>query len=195
MKLALNDSGQIDYDQLEEKDTLADLLEAIDVFIEDNPLPCRQCQNGCCRKPWAVEVDNVSVRWLSNLAGISKDEFVDEMLEIKENKYLDFDQYVMKKQTSLCPFVSDFNRCQVYESRPLICRLYTCAPKSPRYNQLREAAAATYLQALVFEQIIRNHNLGPAQLSNLTENPALFSQNYQLSLQKILDYAADEGWI
>jgi len=186
MKLALNNSGQIDYDQLEEKDTLADLLEAIDLFIEDNPLPCSQCQNGCCRKPWAVEVDNVSVRRLSDLAGISQAAFVDEMLELKENKYLDFDQYVMKKQTSLCPFVSDFNRCQVYESRPLICK---------RYNQLREAAAATYLQALVFEQIIRNHNLGPAQLSNLTENPALFSQNYQLSLQKILDYAAGEGWI
>ena len=195
MKLFYNESGQIDYETLEQDASLCGLLQAIDIFIDKNPLPCSQCQDGCCRKSWAVEVDNVSVRRLSTEAGISRSEFVSKMLDLEENKSLDFDQYVMKKQTAHCPWVTESNRCRIYQSRPLICRLYTCSAKSLRYNQLREASAATFLQALVFEQIIDNEKPSASQLEYFAKNPALHAPDYNIELQKIIDYAVDEGWI
>lgn len=195
MKLFFNEAGQIDYDAFDNGTTLDDLLQAIDIFIDNHPLSCGQCQNGCCRKPWAVEVDNVSARRICADTRMSQADFFDDMVEIDENKHLDFDQYVMKKQTPHCPWVTESNRCRVYQSRPLICRLYTCSLKSLRYNQLREASAATFLQALVFEQMINNQNPSASQIDYYKKNPALYARDYSIELQKIIDYALEEGWI
>ena len=195
MKLFFNESGQLDYDTIGDTDTLADLLQAVDLFIDRHPLSCSRCENSCCRKPWAVEVDNVSVRRLCADHKIPQSELISSMLETDENKHLDFDQYIMKKQSAHCPWLSEMNRCRIYQSRPLICRLYSCFPKSQRFNQLREASAATFLLALVFEQLIDQQQPSERQLEYYQKNPALNALDYKVGLQKILDYALDEGWL
>ena len=123
MQLFFNQLSQIDYKPEDLSSSLNDLLQAIDEFIEKHPLACNQCQTGCCRKPWAVEVDNVSVNRQSNAIGCSKSAYIDQYLVLDENRYFDFDQFVMKKQTPHCPWVSPDNRCIIYSSRPLICRV------------------------------------------------------------------------
>ena len=70
-----------------------------------------------------------------------------------------------------------------------------CSPKSVRYNQLREAAAATFLQALVFEHIIDSQETTPDQRRYFARNPALNATDYSMKLQTIIDYAYNEGWL
>lgn len=192
MNVCLNGDGQVDCRGMDGQTTVQDLLDAVDRFLAEHPLPCDRCAESCCKKHWAVEVDNVAARRLAGEGNVAA--FVRSRLKTKWNYALDFRQYVLRKQGA-CPFVSQENRCSVYAARPLICRLYVCSPRSERYDSLRGAVAATYLQALVFEQNMREKQLSEKTLRKYRRNPALGAIEYRLTLSEIIKYGYRMGWV
>ena len=194
MKLLLDVEGKVNYDNINKNTTVKEVLDAIDIFLEHNSLPCNECEESCCKKSWSVEIDNVCVNRLSDWKDEVALDFVQEKLVKKRNYCRDFDQYVLNKKAD-CNFITETNLCTIYENRPIICRLYICIAKSYRYNVIRELIGSTYLKALVFEEKIRNNNFTEKTINKYKKNPAVFAKEYNISLAKIFDYAEYEGWI
>ncbi|WP_234124001.1 YkgJ family cysteine cluster protein [Clostridium hydrogenum] len=189
MKLILDSEGKINYDNIDKNSTVKDLLDAIDLFLKNNQLPCDKCEESCCKKSWSVEMDNVCVNRLAEGDNKLANEFVKNKLVKKRNYYREFDQYVVNKDKE-CIFITDENLCTIYDKRPIICRLYICSAKSYRYNVIRELIGSTYLKALILEDEIRNNNT-----DNYEKNPVLFAKEYDILLEDIFDYAEEEGWL
>ena len=194
MDLTINTEGRVDYDQISESTTVQDLLDAVDFFLRDNPLPCAACGDSCCKNPWSVEVDNVSVRRLCRGDERRTTEFIRDKLVRKTNRIHEIEQFVLKKDGA-CLFVTEANLCLVYEHRPLICRLYLCNPKSYRYNVLRQIIGSTFLSALVLEAGLREPKPSRLTKRGRRENPAVYAGDYTVLLADILDYAQSQGWL
>jgi Fe-S-cluster containining protein len=193
MRLYLDPSGKVDYDEIPDNATVQDLLDAVDTFLVAHPLPCNDCPESCCKKVWAVEVDNVAARRLAGGGDEALAVFVREKLVLKRNRAMGFNQYVLNKKM-LCTYVTQGNRCAAYAKRPVICRLFICAPKSYRYNQTRELIAATFLQALVMEENKRSKQLSERTIRRYRQNPALFAVDYAMKLKDVFAYARRMGW-
>lgn len=194
MKLLFDGEGKVNYDKIAKNTTVKDVLDAIDIFLNNNPLDCNGCEESCCKKSWSVEMDNVCVNKLSNWDNEAASNFVQEKLVKKRNYYRDFDQYVLDKKTD-CNFITETNLCTIYEERPVICRLYICSARSYRYNVLRELIGSTYLKALVLEEKIRKNDFPEQTIDKYKRNPAVFAKEYDILLEEIFDYAEDEGWL
>ena len=194
MKLLLDIEGKVNYDKITDYSTVQDLLDAIDIFLNDNTLPCERCEESCCKKSWSVEMDNVCVNRLCNWDGEATRDFIQDKLVRKENISIGFDQYVLKKEIN-CNFITMTNLCTIYEKRPIICRLFICSAKSYRYNVIRELIAATYLEALVIEEKMRNNNFAQKMVTQYRRNPAVFAKDYNILLDDIFYYAQEEGWL
>lgn len=194
MKLFFDTDGKVNYDKISKNTTVNDLLDAIDIFIENNPLPCDNCEESCCKKNWAVEIDNICVNRLSNWDDSLSVNFVNEKLVKQKNYSKEFDQYVLKKEKD-CNFITKSNLCTIYEERPIICRLYICSDKSNRYNMLRELIGSTFLKALVLENKIKNNNFTQKTINKYKKNPAVFAHDYNILIDDIFNYSEDEGWL
>ncbi|AVK46772.1 MULTISPECIES: YkgJ family cysteine cluster protein [Clostridium] len=194
MKLLFDGEGKVNYDKIAKNTTVKDVLDAIDIFLNNNPLDCNGCEESCCKKSWSVEMDNVCVNKLSNWDNEAASNFVQERLVKKRNYYRDFDQYVLDKKTD-CNFITETNLCTIYEERPVICRLYICSARSYRYNVIRELIGSTYLKALVLEEKIRKNDFPEQTIDKYKRNPAVFAKEYDILLEEIFDYAEDEGWL
>lgn len=194
MKLLLDVDGKVNYDNINKNTTVKEVLDAIDIFLDNNTLPCNECGESCCKKSWSVEIDNVCVNRLSDWKDEVALNFVREKLVKKRNYCRDFDQYVLNKKTD-CNFITETNLCTIYENRPIICRLYICIAKSYRYNVVRELIGSTYLKALVLEEKMRNNNFTDEIINKYKRNPAVFAKEYNISLEEIFNYAEDEGWL
>ncbi|BCZ45976.1 hypothetical protein psyc5s11_20430 [Clostridium gelidum] len=194
MKLLLDVEGKVNYDNINKNTTVKEVLDAIDIFLDNNSLPCNECEESCCKKSWSVEIDNVCVNRLSDWKDEVALDFVQEKLVKKRNYCRDFDQYVLNKKTD-CNFITETNLCTIYENRPIICRLYICIAKSYRYNVIRELIGSTYLKALVLEEKMRNKSFTDKTINKYKRNPAVFAKDYDISLEEIFNYAEDEGWL
>jgi Fe-S-cluster containining protein len=194
MRLILDTDGKVNYDEININTTVYEVLEAVNTFLKDNPLPCNKCIDSCCRKSWSVEMDNVCVNRLSGWKDEVAVEFVKDGLIKKKNYYRDFTQFVLKKETH-CNFITEKSLCSIYNERPIICRLYMCTSKSYRYNVVRELIASTYLKALVLEDKMRNNNFTERTIKKYRRNPAVFAEDYDISLAAIFNYAQEEGWL
>ncbi|GKU24947.1 YkgJ family cysteine cluster protein [Clostridium folliculivorans] len=194
MKLLFDSEGKVNYDKLDKDTTVEDILKAIDIFLNSNPLPCEDCEESCCKKAWSVEIDNICVNRISNWNNEDSSDFVRQRLVKKRNYYREFDQYVLNKEKN-CHFITEENYCTIYEQRPIICRLYICIDKSYRYNVVRELIGSTYLQALIFEEEMRNNSISEDLIKEYKRNPAVFAKGYDIALNDILNYAEEEGWL
>ncbi|NMF05693.1 YkgJ family cysteine cluster protein [Clostridium beijerinckii] len=194
MKLLFDDEGKVNYDKITKNTTVKDVLDAIDIFLSNNPLDCNGCEESCCKKSWSVEMDNVCVNKLSKWDNEAASNFVQEKLVKKRNYYRDFDQYVLDKKTD-CNFITETNLCTIYGERPVICRLYICSERSYRYNVIRELIGSTYLKALVLEEKMRKNDFPEQTIDKYKRNPAVFAKEYNILLEEIFDYAEDEGWL
>lgn len=194
MKVVLDIEGKVNYDEMTGASTVQDLLDAIDVFLEDNILSCDKCKESCCKTSWAVGVDNISANRLCNWDDQEVSNFIQNKLVLKENLLREFDQYVLEKETN-CIFVTEANLCSVYDKRPVICRLFMCSPKSHRYNVIREIIGATCLEALVTEEKMRKVSFTEKEVDIYRRNPAVLAKDYNILLYDIFEFAQKEGWV
>ncbi|MBK1811922.1 YkgJ family cysteine cluster protein [Clostridium sp. YIM B02505] len=194
MNLLFDSEGKVNYDKINKETTVKDVLEAIDIFLNNNPIPCDTCKESCCKKAWSVEMDNVCVNRISNWDERCASDYVKKKLVKKRNYYREFDQYVLDKEKN-CHFITEENYCTIYEQRPIICRLYICIDKSYRYNVVRELIGSTYLKALIFEEEMRTSKLSDELIKQYKRNPAVFAKGYDISLNDIFNYSEEEGWL
>jgi len=116
MNLIFDAEGKVNYDKINKNTTAKDVLDAVDVFLNNNPLDCNGCEESCCKKAWSVEMDNICVNKISNWNDEVALEFVQEKLVKKRNYCRDFDQYVLNKKTN-CNFITETNLCTIYEDK------------------------------------------------------------------------------
>lgn len=185
---------KLNYDKITGETTVQDLLDAIDLFLSDHPLSCEKCGESCCKKSWSVEMDNVCVNRLCSRDEDAISKFIQEKLVKKKNHFLEFDQYIFKKEQNCC-YVTEGNLCTIYGQRPLICRLYVCSAKSHRYNVIRELTGAAYLKALVLEEKMRRNEFTKRTVNRYRRNPAFLAKDYHIRLADIINYAQEEGWL
>jgi len=194
MILFPDSEGKLNYDKITVDSTVQDLLDAIDLFLNDHPLSCDKCRESCCKKTWAVEMDNVCVNRLCSRDEEAISRFIQNKLVKTKNHFLEFDQYIFKKEQNCC-YVTDSNLCTIYGQRPLICRLYVCSAKSRRYNVIRELIGAAYLRALILEEKMRSNDFTKSTIHRYRRNPAFSAKDYHIRLADIVDYAQEEGWL
>jgi Fe-S-cluster containining protein len=194
MKIFVDKDGKVNYDKVCKDETVKDVLQAMDEFLNNNPLPCDKCEESCCKKSWSVEMDNVCVNGICNWNNKTALEYVRNRLVKKKNYYREFFQFVLDKEKN-CTYIDESNRCIIYEKRPIICRLYICSDKSFRYNMLRELIGSTYLRALVLENRINSNNFTERTIKKYKKNPAVFAEDYDILLEEIFKYAREEGWL
>jgi Fe-S-cluster containining protein len=194
MRLFTDSKGKLNYDKITSDSTVQELLDAIDVFLSDHTLSCDKCGESCCKKSWAVEVDNVFVNRLCKRDNDEIGHFIQDKLVKTKNHFKEFDQYIFKKELNCC-YVTESNLCTIYRQRPLICRLYVCCSKSHRYNVIRELTGAAYLKALVLEEKMRKNNFTNRTVRKYRRNPAVSAETYDIPLAGFINYALDEGWL
>lgn len=194
MILFPDSEGKLNYSKITSESTVQDLLDAIDLFLSSQPLSCNKCRESCCKKSWAVEMDNVCVNRLCHRDEDAISSFIRGKLVKTKNHFLEFDQYIFKKGQNCC-YVTDGNLCMIYEQRPLICRLYVCSAKSRRYNMIRELTGAAFLKAFILEEKMRRNKFTKRTVNRYRRNPAFLAEDYHIRLADILNYAQEEGWL
>jgi Fe-S-cluster containining protein len=145
--------------------TVADLLIAMQSPADDPGVlkpfhkqryaRCAGCVNNCCKHN-NITVDLVAAEELAETLGLSLQRFAREYLSF--NPDLPFPELRRRP----CPFLLA-NRCTVYQSRALICRLYLCTPMTDRLEQLRSAVSFAGEAAL--RQRLVELGLAPANWS------------------------------
>lgn len=190
MRLFMDNDGKVNFDAIFRDTTVNDLLNGVDEFLGSNIQSCEKCRESCCTKPWSFGFDNVCVKRLAGKNSEAVSSFVKENLIPKENIIKEFDQFVLDKHRK-CHYITEANRCRIYDKRPIICRLYTCIPKSNRYNLIREITGAVFLEALVIEEEIKSEDESKQHFVN----PAVNAEDYNILLSDIIEYACETGWL
>lgn len=181
MKIFLNDNKEIDYVELNSTTTVQDLLNAIDEFLEANPLDCEHCKERCCKR-YAIEVDNVFVR--ANCRG-NDDRFIDTKLK--------YDQKLNKFCTNgkkYCRYLNGLEKCDLYKTRPLICRLYMCYSYSKHYLLLQSLISHVFTTALMVEWGARvtGKSVMDVEPTPIT-NPVVNADDYSIRIQEIMPWS------
>lgn len=177
MKVFLNEKGEVDFTGVNGETTVQELLDAIDVFLEEHPVNCHKCKGDCCKK--RIAVDNIFVK--RNCRG-NLMRFAEQKLELKDS------QLFLKRKIA-CKFLTGLNKCDIYNTRPLICRLYMCFPYSKQYELLEGLLVRVFTMALVHEAA-ETQVSDPRELEkNATAtNPVLYADDYNLSLKSIISW-------
>lgn len=83
---------------------------------------CATCVNKCCSQPldW-VYVTEHEIRKIEAESGVSRDKFIEPIRN-------DINGLTFQTLQLPCQFLDETGRCGVYESRPLICRLFPFYP-------------------------------------------------------------------
>ena len=85
---------------------------------------CKACENKCCSQPYdSVYLTTKEIAVLEAASGLKQEEFV--VSRTNQNTGHSF-----RSLTLPCKFLdSDTGQCTVYESRPLVCRLFPFYPE------------------------------------------------------------------
>lgn len=78
-------------------------------------IDCTRCAN-CC-KALRVKLDAEDIRRISDHLAKTADEFVNEYLELDENREF-------RIRVKPCPFLGEDDHCSIYDVRPTLCREY-----------------------------------------------------------------------
>jgi len=184
MKLFLNKQDYVDYDIIEKDDTVQDYLTAIEKFLEENPVPCHMCVNGCCDRGLYIMVDNVAIKRIAK----SKEE--DYVQFIKENAVINEDLFYLKNIGKSCLFLNENKKCNIYTLRPLVCQVYMCKNVTDRHYLLKHLITHIFGAAGVFEYLLLTQK---RKIMNTPikykKNPAIFAESYKdVKIIDILDY-------
>lgn len=180
MILFINNNNELDYKR-ELSDSVQDLLDAIDNYIEDNSLPCTVCTDNCCKRKWDIQIDEVFVK---NNAK-NRDWFIEKYLTVTKRN-----DFVFNKKGT-CKFLNGNNRCEVHSTRPLCCRMYTCYNESKRLELLKGLVCSAYYFAFSYNYIyLKNKDeIDKDVIEDWKLNPAFLTGDYFVKIDPILKWA------
>ncbi|MBD3228473.1 MAG: hypothetical protein GF329_09815 [Candidatus Lokiarchaeota archaeon] len=109
-----------------------DLKRNITKRIKNSKFICKNC--GLCCKTAEIMLSSREIGGISYALGIEKNEFIEKYLQKKKiNKIkkiygrtykITGECYVIKKsKNAICPFLKK-NKCNIYDFRPIVCRLF-----------------------------------------------------------------------
>ena len=131
MKFYFNEKHKLSIKNYNKDDTVENFLEANQNLLNENPLPCFQCNTNCCQAGWDIELDIVFInRWTAH-KNLSWLEVFNA--EVRENK---MGRPVLKYDP--CRFLDSQGHCTIYNIRPFICRGYTCYQEGRDYQFMRD---------------------------------------------------------
>ena len=168
-------NGRVDLDQLGKDTTVAELLEAHELFCRLRPDLCTACGGKCCKYS-RIWVDNVFFRLHRELR---------EDMELRENGE------VLWQDSEHCRFQEEGGRCSRHRApRPLVCQLFFCDEKAAEYYvRLVQCLLETYHWAVMYENTLAR--LGPDirqvyPLRNACANPVCNKRDYATPVYDIL---------
>jgi len=192
VKLFLNEKDYVDYDIVKKEDTVQDFLDAIETFLEENPIPCHICVNNCCTRGLSVMADNVFIKRISKIRRETYEEFVRREVEIKKKNL-----FFLKKKGPACRYLNKHGRCNIHKDRPIVCHFYICKNITDRHYLLRSMIIETLGAAATFEFYLKTQKRRIMNAPTVyKKNPAIFAESYEdIRILDILDYLVEANAI
>lgn len=187
-----NNCNKLKVKNINSADTVQDYLDALDEYLKREPLPCRECNNNCCKRSnWSIAVDNVYFlkKTKNNIHNIDKF-FKRECYQISKNKNLMPHYSIKNPFKSSCKDLNGLNQCSIYNNRPLVCRTYTCIKKDDKLELMSNLISETAKFAFSYNCVyIRTGNLFFKEYYE--KNPFYNKYDYNVPIKEILEYAAE----
>jgi len=163
-------------DKINVSDTVEDFIFEIETFCRNaySMQICKNCTQVCCKSD-DVWIDNVFYRKYKNSdIGTRFDRTTDDYVKLRTDG-------------NACNFLQKNGQCSIYQTRPLICRIFLCNEGRETYFYgIMNAINYTYTDALHKEFLYKQKELDINKLSN---NPALFAKNYETTILQCVDFA------
>lgn len=185
-----NGENEISCDGLTSTSSVGELADAVVAFCRSH-IDCAACRETCCAG-LAVYPDHV---FLSRLLQLARPALSDPELAALPCRLLRFDPVAGKwllppKANGRCPFLSHSNRCTIYASRPLVCRLHICGDIVPAFRQLKDRIYLAYHDALRLKMLpYAGGQYTPTAAARQTLNPVLHDSGYNVSIRAICIWA------
>ena len=161
LKLFFNQENEVDISGLNNKSTVQDFFDGVDEFFTENPLPCDECKQNCCKGRFKINMDSISAKKISK----GKVERIIPKLFVNagENKL----EIFMVAGNKKCRHLNGLSRCLIYQERPASCRTYICIPKSICYKILDAAIVAELhhaMRAEFLDVVIKDRTTPPGAI-------------------------------
>lgn len=184
MRFIFNADHLLDIVELSPTDSIQSICDTLQSFLDENPLNCDSCRNSCCRL-FPIRPDNVFIKKTFPRTKIQN------VLAFKDRQYTM--PFIEDSQGLLCEYNCS-GKCSIYQTRPVICRLYTCLPVTEKWSSLLDIIAQSYKNALeyeIMEQTVKSiGNRGVMlDLPEERSNPALYADDYAVQIGEILNWA------
>ena len=189
MKIYKNDNV-LKVKDIKSTDTVQDYLDALESYLKEEPLPCHECKDNCCKRNWSIAIDNVYFLNKTNNNPYNKEKFFKrECFQIFKNESL-VPHYSIKNPTkSSCKDLNGLNRCTIYENRPLVCRTYTCVAKDNKLELMSNLITETAKYAFSYHYIyLKTEDL--FFKDSYENNPFYNINSYNIPIKNILEYAS-----
>lgn len=172
-------------------DTVQDYLDALDMYLKSEPLPCEECRNNCCKRSgWSIAIDNVYFLKKVNNSSYNMDKFFKrECFQISKSE-TSMPHYSIKHPfKSSCKDLNGLNQCNIYKNRPLICRTYTCIKKDDKLELMSNLIGETAKYAFSYNYVyLKTGEIFFKELYE--ENPFYNKYDYNLLIKDVLKYAS-----
>lgn len=191
MEIYLNNEHKVDYKGITENTSVQDLINAVIEYANTREKQCANCKATCCKQGpyWQINVDNVCVKKNAGFKEDNIERFINNKLVTNQNH-----MYILKKIKS-CRFLNGFNKCSIYDKKPICCTLYLCDKLSEEYNLLRNLTGYSFEAALVYEELIKMELKAGISMESINkyfekelQNPAYGAKDYDIPLIKVLNW-------
>ena len=171
--------------------TLADFLEALDLFSQDYLADCRGCDGCCYERAPLIAADIPALAALLPASDYPAHAVCTVFAELIIDKRGTADIYLRRGYNSGCCLLDQGNKiCSAHMSRAFVCRSHFCIPRSLPFENFREEIVNDGENALIRLLIAEEENgapaLGKQKLKTLL-NPEDFPPNPQSGKQSYAD--------
>lgn len=169
--------------------TVADLMDALDFFAQQNLEDCKGC-DGCCRE--RAPLIAADIRRLSALLPTSPypaHQVCEAFADLTIKKGVSDIVFKRHKKTNACMHLDPATRCcRIWPQRAFVCRSHFCLPRSDKIERLRQDIVNAGINELTRLLLAEEAN-GAAPLGRRPLAKQLSAADYEENLQKgLTDY-------
>ncbi|MFW6238016.1 MAG: YkgJ family cysteine cluster protein [Bacillota bacterium] len=192
MKIFENQKKKMHFSGLNRQTTVCDFLDAQAEYLAAEPLDCPVCSDNCCRRDWNLQLDIVFFnRLVRDQNQLTPRKIAEKFIRLNPLQRPVFKEFP-------CLFLQENGRCQIYKSRALTCRLYTCREESEEYSKLKNILILSLNIPLAVKYLSLKHDISIQKAATHFElaEPALLpieATNYRIRISELI--AAARGFL
>lgn len=189
MNVFINNQGELTCSGLDANNTVTDLINAVMDFCKMH-INCTDCTQTCCAG-LTVYPDHVFLYRLLRLSrqSLSRQDLMDLPIRVMRYDPVAGRWFLLQRNNGRCLFLSQTNRCMIYEARPLVCRLHVCGNIESGLRKMKNALYFAYQDALHQEMAYRlPQKLRSAVSIRHTTNPVLGNLTYDTPLSVVWEW-------